>query len=307
MRKSIDILLKALNSKHITTHVMCPSACSLLKELQCGIPDSIEIIDERSAGYVATGLCEEIESPVVIWCVNNDSFRNLTSALTEAYYRKLPLLIVALLTDFDINQAVNPYDIIRYYVGRYKSEDLGTDDNIKAAIDYLYSEVKGPVYLPIGAYCNAIVPLGKSNQFGEKYYDCSVISNLLPADACVHIGSDIICKCKHVNEVVFRLDHCTKDGNLSMFIGSSIISENQLHVGIFSYEEIVYDLNMLGNRHVGNNIIVICLVRQNKPSSIYSFAERMKWECKQTSILDLCCLSETFFIGNTPKYIEIVL
>lgn len=307
MRKSIDILLKALDSKDITTHVICPSACSLLKELQCGIPDSIEIIDERSAGYVATGLCEEIDSPVVIWCVNNDSFRNLTSALTEAYYRKLPLLIVALSTDFGINQTVNPYDIIRYYVGRSKSEDLGTDANIKAAIDYLYSEVKGPVYLPIGVYCNAIVPLGKSNLFSEKYYDCSVISNLLPADACVHIGSDIICKCKHVNEVVFRRDHCTKDGNLSMLIGSSIISENQLHVGIFSYEEIVYDLNMIGNRHIGNNIIVICLVRQNKPSSIYRFAERMKWECKQTSILELCSLNETFFIGNTPKYIEIVL
>lgn len=307
MRKSIEILLKALKSSHITKHVVCPSACSVLKELQCSIPDSVEIIDERSAGYVATGLCEEIDYPVVVWCVNNDSFRNLTSALTEAYYRKLPLLIVALSTDFDINQTVNPYDIIRYYVGRCKLEDLGTDANIKAAIDYLYSEVKGPVYLPIGTYNNAIVPLGKSNKFDEKYYDCSVISKLLPVDACVHIGSDIICECKHVNEVVFRRDHCTKDGNLSMFIGSSVISKSQLHVGIFSYEEIVYDLNMLGNRHVGNNIIVICLSRQNKPSTIYHFAERMKWECKQTSILELCRLDETFFIGNTPKYIEIVL
>lgn len=307
MKKSIDILLKALASKHITTHVICPSACSLLKELQCGIPESIEIIDERSAGYIATGLCEEIDSPVVIWCVNNDSFRNLTSALTEAYYRKLPLLIVALSTDLDINQTINPYDIIRYYVGRYKSEDLGTETNIKTAIDYLYSEVKGPVYLPIGTYCNAIVSKGKFNQFGDKSYDCSVISNLLPADACVHIGTDIVCECNHVNEVVFRRDHCTKDGNLSMFIGSSVVSVSQLHVGIFTYEEIVYDLNMLGNRHIGNNIIVICISRQNKPSTIYRFAERMEWECKQISILEMYRLNETFFIGNTPKYIEFVL
>lgn len=50
------------------------------------------VIDERSAAYFATGLAFEQNSPVVITCTGATASRNYLSALTEAYYRNLPII-----------------------------------------------------------------------------------------------------------------------------------------------------------------------------------------------------------------------
>lgn len=51
-------------------------------------------IDERSAAYMACGLAEETGEPVIIACTGATAARNYVPALTEAYYRKLPILAV---------------------------------------------------------------------------------------------------------------------------------------------------------------------------------------------------------------------
>lgn len=50
--------------------------------------------DERSAGYIACGMAAESGEPVVISCTGATASRNYMPALTEAYYRKLPILAV---------------------------------------------------------------------------------------------------------------------------------------------------------------------------------------------------------------------
>ncbi|MEX3072006.1 thiamine pyrophosphate-binding protein [Vibrio alginolyticus] len=49
-------------------------------------------VDERSAAYMACGLAEESREPVVISCTGATAARNYIPGLTEAYYRKLPIL-----------------------------------------------------------------------------------------------------------------------------------------------------------------------------------------------------------------------
>lgn len=51
-------------------------------------------VDERSAAYMACGLAAEIMQPVVLSCTGATASRNYFPALTEAYYRKLPILAV---------------------------------------------------------------------------------------------------------------------------------------------------------------------------------------------------------------------
>lgn len=51
-------------------------------------------IDERSAGYMACGLAAELGEPVAICCTGATASRNYYSALTEAFYRKLPILAI---------------------------------------------------------------------------------------------------------------------------------------------------------------------------------------------------------------------
>lgn len=51
-------------------------------------------VDERSAAYIACGLAEESGEPVVLSCTGATSSRNYMPALTEAYYRHLPILVI---------------------------------------------------------------------------------------------------------------------------------------------------------------------------------------------------------------------
>ncbi len=51
-------------------------------------------VDERSAAYMACGLSVESGEPVVISCTGATASRNYFSALTEAFYRKIPIIAV---------------------------------------------------------------------------------------------------------------------------------------------------------------------------------------------------------------------
>ncbi|OEY65162.1 thiamine pyrophosphate-binding protein [Marinobacter sp. X15-166B] len=51
-------------------------------------------VDERSAAYLACGLAHESGEPIVISCTGATASRNYLPGLTEAYYRKLPVLAI---------------------------------------------------------------------------------------------------------------------------------------------------------------------------------------------------------------------
>jgi len=56
--------------------------------------------DERSAAYIACGLAAESGEPVVLSCTGATASRNYLPGLTEAYYRKLPVIAVTSMTCF---------------------------------------------------------------------------------------------------------------------------------------------------------------------------------------------------------------
>ncbi|CAG9297718.1 thiamine pyrophosphate-binding protein [Celerinatantimonas diazotrophica] len=51
-------------------------------------------VDERSAAYMACGLAAESNNPVVLSCTGATASRNYLPGLTEAFYRKLPILAI---------------------------------------------------------------------------------------------------------------------------------------------------------------------------------------------------------------------
>ncbi len=53
------------------------------------------IIDERSAAFAALGMALESDSPVVLVCTSGSAMLNYASALSEAYYRRLPLIVIS--------------------------------------------------------------------------------------------------------------------------------------------------------------------------------------------------------------------
>ena len=54
----------------------------------------ISCVDERSAAYIACGIAAETGEPVVLTCTGATASRNYAPGLTEAFYRKLPIIAV---------------------------------------------------------------------------------------------------------------------------------------------------------------------------------------------------------------------
>ena len=99
--KSTQMLVSLLKAHGIRKAVLSPGMKNycFVASLQCD--DYFELyssVDERSAAYMACGLAEESGEPVVLSCTGATASRNYLSALTEAYYRKLPILAVTSMT-----------------------------------------------------------------------------------------------------------------------------------------------------------------------------------------------------------------
>ena len=55
----------------------------------------VSITDERSAGYYALGMAQQIKKPVALICTSGTAMANYAPALTEAFYLKIPLLVIS--------------------------------------------------------------------------------------------------------------------------------------------------------------------------------------------------------------------
>lgn len=87
-------LIKQNGIKHI---VICPGSrhYPIIRSLESdGCFELYSIVDERSAAFFALGLIQKYQEPVAICCTSGTSAINFGSAVVEAYYQKLPLLLI---------------------------------------------------------------------------------------------------------------------------------------------------------------------------------------------------------------------
>lgn len=95
--RSVQILIQALKAHGIDQVIASPGTTNLTFVASIQQDPFFRIVsapDERSAAYMACGLAAESGRPVVITCTGATASRNYLPGLTEAYYRKLPVLAV---------------------------------------------------------------------------------------------------------------------------------------------------------------------------------------------------------------------
>lgn len=95
--RSIQILISLLKQHGIRKCVLSPGATNITFVASLQQDSYFELyssVDERSAAYIACGLAAESGEPVVLSCTGATASRNYIPGLTEAYYRKLPVLAV---------------------------------------------------------------------------------------------------------------------------------------------------------------------------------------------------------------------
>lgn len=89
----------ALLKAHGIDHVVLSPGSRNAPLIHCFSQDPFftcfSIVDERSAGYFAIGLIDKIQRPVAICCTSGTALLNYEPSVAEAFYRKLPLVVVS--------------------------------------------------------------------------------------------------------------------------------------------------------------------------------------------------------------------
>lgn len=114
-------------------------------------------IDERSAGFFALGLAKKQRKPVALLCTSGTASANYYPAIIEAYYSRVPLIVLTAdrpheLRDVGAPQAIDQIQIYGKYVKWFV--DALIPDNQPVVLDYVKNIVSRGVYeatkLPYG-------------------------------------------------------------------------------------------------------------------------------------------------------------
>lgn len=95
--KNVLVLLSLMKAHGVKQVVVSPGTTNvcLVGSLQADSYFTLySSVDERSAAYIACGLAAETGEPVALSCTGATASRNYIPGLTEAYYRKLPVIAI---------------------------------------------------------------------------------------------------------------------------------------------------------------------------------------------------------------------
>ena len=124
IEKNVLILLSLLKAHGIRKVIASPGStnvCIVTSFQNDSYFEVFSCVDERSAAYMACGMAVESGEPVVLTCTEATASRNYMSALTEAFYRKIPILAITATNELTllgqnhpqlIDRSVTPKDTV---------------------------------------------------------------------------------------------------------------------------------------------------------------------------------------------------
>lgn len=118
------------------------------------------IIDERSAGFIALGIAKHTCQPVILNCTSGTSSLNYYPAIAEAFYARVPLIVITAdrppeQIDAWDGQAIRQKNVYKNHIrGEFQTPDNFEDESAFSAIaqqvmNCMSSEIPGPVHINI--------------------------------------------------------------------------------------------------------------------------------------------------------------
>ena len=160
--RSVQILISLLKQHRIRKIIASPGTTNITFIASVMNDPWFEIyssVDERSAAYMACGLAEESGEPVVLSCTGATASRNYMPGLTEAFYRKIPILAITASQSEDrighlsaqlLDRTNVPNDIVRksfsVRITKDDEDDWANEIDINNAILELNRHGGGPVH-----------------------------------------------------------------------------------------------------------------------------------------------------------------
>ncbi|MEP5613335.1 MAG: 2-succinyl-5-enolpyruvyl-6-hydroxy-3-cyclohexene-1-carboxylic-acid synthase [Cyclobacteriaceae bacterium] len=120
------------------------------------------IPDERSAGFIALGIAQKLQQPVVLCCTSGTALLNYAPAIAEAFYREIPLIVLSAdrpheMVDQRDGQTIRQFEVLRNHVKtsmqlpivkEVEGQEVYEQD-LKSAMRLSQQLPKGPVHVNI--------------------------------------------------------------------------------------------------------------------------------------------------------------
>jgi len=83
--------------------------------------EKVIVPDERAAGFIALGIAQKTQSPVILSCTSGTALLNYAPAIAEAYYREIPLVVLSAdrppeLIDQRDGQTIRQFEVLKNHV-----------------------------------------------------------------------------------------------------------------------------------------------------------------------------------------------
>lgn len=136
---AVQCFVELLQSHGITKVVISPGSRNAPFIIALNASSSIEclsITDERSAGYFALGMSQQLNKPVAIICTSGTAVLNYYPAVTEAFYQNIPLIVTSAdrpenFIDQGEGQTIRQnYALKNHVIGNYNFPVLSNSENL---------------------------------------------------------------------------------------------------------------------------------------------------------------------------------
>lgn len=163
-KKSAALLAEILVMKGLQYIVISPGSRNAPIIISfAGNPNiqALSIVDERSAAFFALGIAQQTRKPVAIACTSGTAALNYAPAIAEAYYQKVPLLVLtadrpADLIDQGEGQTIRQKNLYKNYIkGSFEiPEDFKNETEFTSAVNLINKAINlasfpdyGPVHI----------------------------------------------------------------------------------------------------------------------------------------------------------------
>lgn len=229
----------------------------------------ISAVDARSAVYMATGICAQNQCKVAVCVDAGNASRSAFSGMTEAFYRKLPVALITIGRKLYYTKELN--DVV---VGHY------TVQNYTDAFDLMNKEF--PMHIELTAEVSKLRKI-ECNKLQQ------ILSSALGENEYLYIAQGVKkADCNYVGKVVYGGMPGCYEGALANVLGASLAKRHKKYIGLVSEDELIHDLNTLGNINI-NDLVSFIIVGNKKNDLLMDCATALQFEVsyeKESQISD---------------------
>jgi len=169
LNNQVKILAEICSQFGIEHAVICPGSRSAPLVFAFNRNKNIKtysIIDERSAAYMALGMAQQLQKPIALICTSGTAALNFYPAIAEAFYQKIPLVVLTADRPLDLlnqqdGQMINQVNVFGSHVKgslNFDSQNLATG-NWQLATSNLLTKSMYPVMGPVHFNVPLVEPL----------------------------------------------------------------------------------------------------------------------------------------------------